>query len=449
MTSPSSLVDSTPSSPLNSDVGGLGDRGTWLLSGPQMSEGMETIANHIARLGALPSWSRSELRAIVRESGLQGRGGGRFPLAQKIDTAFLAPGEPIMVVNASESEPASRKDLILCGYRPHLVLDGAAATAAMVGAREVIVHLHRGSPFVRDALVSAVAERKTAGLDDPEWRISVGPDRYVAGEASAIASFLNGGEARPHFSGTPMARKGPSGRPTLINNAETMAHLAFLLRFGAALWRSGGTRTSPGSQLLTLCGEVGVPGQVFELVGQATIGDVLLHAGVTAPPAAVLVGGYGGTWLEGNMAWQVPFERTALGCVGAQPGCGLVGVLPHGACGLGETARIVRYMAGESAGQCGPCVSGLPLIARACDDLGEGKLRRRGLRRLQSLCGLVSGSGACSHPDGVVRLVQTMLDVFEDDVVRHLAGRPCRASNHPPVFSVPIPVSDVLDQVWR
>ena len=300
MTSLPSLVDPTSSRPLGYEVGGLGERGTWLLSGPEMSEGIETIAHHIARLGALPSFGGHELRAIVRESGLQGRGGGRFPLARKIETALLAPGEPIMVVNASESEPASRKDLILCRYRPHLVLDGAAATATMVGAREVIIHLHRGSPLLLKALVSAVAERRAAGLDDPEWRISVGPDRYVAGEASAIASFLNGGEARPHFSGLPMAAKGPSGRPTLVSNAETMAHLAFLLRFSAAFWRSGGTPTSPGSQLLTLCGAVGVPGQVLELVGQASIGDVLLHTGVAAPPAAVLVGGYGGNLAGGR-----------------------------------------------------------------------------------------------------------------------------------------------------
>jgi NADH:ubiquinone oxidoreductase subunit F (NADH-binding) len=448
MTSLSPLFDATSSPALSSEVGGLGDRGTWLLSGPQLSEGSEPIGDHLARLGVLPSLDRpNELRAIVRESGLQGRGGGRFPLARKIETALLAPGEPIMVVNASESEPASRKDLVLCRYRPHLVLDGAAATAAMVGASEVTVHLHRGSSYVQDALARAVAERNAAGLDDPEWRISVGPDRYVAGEASAIASFLNGGEARPHFSGIPMATRGPSGRPTLINNVETMAHLAFLLRFGASFWRSGGTPSSPGSQLLTLSGAVGAPGQVFELVGQASIGEVLLHAGLAAPPAAVLVGGYGGTWLEGEMAWQVPFDRMALECVGAQPGCGLIGVLPHGACGLVETARIVRYLAGESAGQCGPCVSGLPLMANACEDLGEAKLRRRGLRRLQSLGDLVLGSGACSHPDGVVRLVRSTLDVFEDDVVRHLAGHPCRAADHPPVFPVPVP--DGLDQVWR
>ena len=433
---------------LSFGVGGLGDVGTWLLSGPAPSEGSEPLGDHVARLGMLPSLDRpNQLRAVVRDSDLQGRGGGRFPLARKLETALLAPGEPIMVVNASESEPASRKDHVLCRYRPHLVLDGAAATAAMVGAGEVIVHLHRGSSSVQDALIRAMAERKGACLTDPRWRISVGPDRYVSGEASAIASFVDGGEAKPHFSGIPMAKKGPSGRPTLVNNAETMAQLAFLLRFGTPFWRSGGAASSPGSQLLTLAGAVASPGQVIELVGQATIGEVLVHAGLSAPPAAVLIGGYGGTWLEGGMAWQVPFERVALGCVGAQPGCGLIGVLPHGACGLVETARIVRYLAGESAGQCGPCVAGLPAMAGACEALGEAKLRRRGLRRLRTLGDLVLGSGACSHPDGVARLVGSTLDVFEDDVARHLAGRPCRASNHPPVF--PVPLGDPLDHVWR
>jgi NADH:ubiquinone oxidoreductase subunit F (NADH-binding) len=440
--------DRTSEPVLSFGVGGVGDLGTWLLSGPAPSEGSESVGDHVARLGMLPSLDRPhELRAVLRDSDLQGRGGGRFPLARKLETALLAPGEPIMVVNASESEPASRKDRVLCRYRPHLVLDGAAATAAMIDASEVIVHLHRGSSNAHDALIRAVEERKVAGLADPGWRISAGPDRYVAGEASAIASFVHGGEAKPRFSGIPMATKGPSGRPTLINNAETMAHLAFLLRFGIPFWRSGGAPSSPGSQLLTLTGAVASPGQVFELVGQATIGEVLVQAGLAAPPAAVLIGGYGGTWLEGDMAWQVPFERVALRCVGAHPGCGLIGVLPHGACGLVETARIVRYLAGESAGQCGPCVAGLPAMAEACEYLGEGKLRRRGLRRLQSLGDLVLGSGACSHPDGVARLVRSTLDVFEDDVVRHLAGHPCRASNHPPVF--PVPQGDPLDHVWR
>ena len=437
-----------PDPAIGFDAGGLGDIGTWLLAGPAPSEGTESLGDHTARLGMLPALDRpGELCAVVRESGLEGRGGGRFPLARKFETALLAPGEPVVVVNASESEPYSRKDHILCRHRPHLVLDGAAVAAAIVGAGEVVVHHHRGSPYVHDALIRAVAERRAVGLNDPRWRISVGPDRYVAGESSAIASFVNGGEARPHFSATPMAMNGPSRRPTLIHNAETMAHLAFLLRFGASFWRTGGSPSSPGSQLLTLTGAVPSPGRVVELVGQATVGDILLRAGLTAPPAAVLIGGYGGTWVDGETAHQAPFDRVALGCIGARPGCGMIGVLPHGACGLVESARIVCYLAGESAGQCGPCVTGLPAMASACENLADGRLRRRSLRRLQSLGDQVEGSGACSHPDGVVGLVRSALDVFEDDVIRHLAGHPCRASNHPPVF--PVPLVGPAGHVWR
>lgn len=433
-----SLRELLPRADQGYTIGAVGDDGTRLLSGPGPGEGSESLEDHLHRLGSLPDLDvPSDHRALVRESGLQGRGGGGFPVARKLETAWLSPGEPIIVVNASESEPASRKDRTLCTFRPHLVLDGAAAAAAMVESREVFVHMHRASTGARTAMVRAMADRRSAGIDDLTWRISLGPDRYVSGEASAIAAFIDGGEARPNFTGTPMAQQGPSGRPTVVNNAETMAHVGFLLRFGPRLWRSGGAPSSPGSHLLTLVGAVAAPGLVLELVGEATVGEVLSQAGEVAPPLAVLIGGYEGTWLEGDVAWQTPLERTALGCVGAAPGCGLIAVLPHGACGLAETARLVRYLAGETAGQCGPCVSGLPAMAELFEDLARGALRPRGLRRLLGLCGTVSRSGACGHPDGVVHLVRSAVDIFEDDVVRHLAGRACRSSNHPPVLAVP------------
>ena len=428
-------------------VGGVGDPGTRLLSGPDPSVGAEPYAHHLARMGPLPPPAMTDdLRALTRESGLLGRGGGGFPLARKLETAIAAPGVPLVVVNASESEPVSRKDRTLCRNRPHLVLDGAAAAAAIVGADEVTVHVHRGSADAHDGLVRAMGERRAAGAVDPLWRISLGPDRYVSGEASAIASLLAGGDARPRFSRIPMATWGPSGRPTVVSNAETMAHLGFLLRSGPGFWGSGGTPAAPGSRLLTLTGSVPVPGRVLELVGRGTIGEILSGAGHFAVPSAVLVGGYGGTWLDGETAWQTPFDPEALRCVGAQPGCGLIGVLPHGACGLTETARLVRYLADESAGQCGPCVAGLPAMAAACEALARGDLRRRGIRRLDSVARLVTGGGACSHPDGVARLVRSALDIFEDDVARHLAGKACRGSSHPPVFSVPLVDPD---SVWR
>jgi len=432
-----------PAGTTRTRVGGIGDPGTLLLAGPPAGAGGDALDVHLRTWGRLPPGDGAGVRALLRASGLDGRGGGGFPLARKVETARFAGGRPVVVVNAGESEPASRKDRALCAERPHLVLDGAALLAAALGADEVVLHLHRAPGTPAPVLERAIAERGRRGLPDPRWRRTAGPDRYVSGEASAVASFVDGGEARPRFTTVPLAVEGPSGRPTVVSNAETVAHLAVLARIGPDAWASSGVPSSPGPRLVTVTGATARPGRVLELTGAATVGEVLLADGNPAPPAAVLVGGFAGTWVREDEAWQTPFTRDALRCVDATPGCGLLGVLPHGACGLAETARIVRYLAGESAGQCGSCVAGLPRLADACDALAAGTLRRRGLRRMASLGEAVLGSGACGHPDGVIRLIRSTVAVFEDDVAGHVAGHRCRGSDHPPVFGVPAPVLPV------
>ncbi len=434
--------------------GGLGGPGTRLLSGPLPSEGAESLESHESRWGRLDPWATREgIRHAIRSSGLDGRGGGGFPLARKLDTAILAPGRPLVVVNASESEPASRKDRTLITYRPHMVLDGAAAVAAVVGADRVIVHFHKQAVAAGTSLAHAIAQRRAAGRSDPPWQLSVGPDNYVSGEASAVAALLEGGEARPHFAAVPMAHVGPSGRPTVVNNAETMAQVMLLIHGGRTdrplLGAPAGEidATGPVSRLFTLVGAVEHPGQVVELVGPATFGELLVHGAVRSPPAAVLVGGYAGTWVDGHRAWSTPLDRDGLQRIGCTPGCGLIGVLPHGRCGLDETARLVGYLAGETAGQCGPCVHGLPRLARAWAALAGGRMRRRGLRHLVSLAEAVDGSGACSHPDGVVRLIRSALGAFAADVDAHLSGRVCPDVTHPPVF--PVPSAETGSREWR
>ena len=389
--------------------------------------------------------------ALLRSSRLDGRGGGGFPLARKVETARLAPGRPVLIINASESEPASAKDRSLCAQRPHLVLDGASLLARSLDVDEVVVHGHRGGRSPSAALARAIAYRMAARIDDPAWRLSEGPDRYVSGESSAVAAFVEGDAARPRFADQPLARVGPSGRPTVVSNAETVAQLAVIARIGPTAWNARGAPSSPGPRLVTLVGAVSHPGRVLELSGPGTIGDLLAADGVLAPPAAVLVGGFAGTWIHGEEAWQTPFSRQALDCLGASPGCGLVAVLPHDACALSETARIVRYLAGESAGQCGTCVAGLPRLADSMEALAGGSFSRRGVRKMSALADTILGSGACGHPDGVVRLIHSTVEVFGDDVARHLAGSPCRGSDHPPLFGVPDTTSrpSVDEGAWR
>jgi NADH:ubiquinone oxidoreductase subunit F (NADH-binding) len=427
-------LEERPVVPLNGPVlARLGGPGAVLLAGPAAGEGPEPFHGMLDRLGPTPPAMSSDILSAIWASELQGRGGGSFPLWRKLQAALDAPGTPVVVINCSESEPASRKDWTLCSYRPHVVLEGAAAVARAVGAEEVVIHLHGRSIEPTTAIRCALHQRGSLA-GDPDWRLSSGPGGYVAGEASAVARFVHSGVALPLSNSVPLARRGPSGRPTVVTNAETAAHVAALLRMGPDRWRAAGTESCPGPQLLTMAGAVPEPGLVVELVGQATIGEVLEAAGVPAPPAAVLVGGYAGTWLQGQAAWNAPMDATALRRLGAARGCGLIGVLPHGACGLVETGRLTRYMARESAGQCGPCVHGLPVLATCMDGLAGGTAGRRSLKRLHRTADALPGSGACSHPDGVVRLVLSALKVFEHDVVRHCAGKPCRAADHPPVF---------------
>lgn len=423
--------------PTDPHIGGVGDPGTLMLAGPPAGVGGGGLDGHLATWGALPGVDGSGVRALLRSSALDGRGGGGFPLIRKVETARFAGGVPVLIVNASESEPASHKDRTLCAERPHLVLDGAALVATALGVDEVVVHLHRSPESAASTLESAIAERRRRGVPDPRWRLSAGPDRYVAGESSAVASYVDGGQARPLFTTFPLAVIGPSGRPTVVSNAETVAQLAVLARTGPGAWAARGEPSSPGPRLVTLTGAVNRRGRVVEVSGQATIGDILVADGQANPPAAVLVGGYAGTWILGTEAWQTPFTREALAAVDAGPGCGLIGLLPHSACALVETARLVRYLAGESAGQCGTCVAGLPRLADACEALASGDLRKRGVRRMVTIGDIVLGSGACGHPDAIVKLIRSMLSVFEDDVVGHMAGHPCRGSDHPPVFTVP------------
>lgn len=404
---------------------GQGDR---LLGGPPNGV-RETLENHLERLGTAPSWVSEALIAEIAASGLVGRGGSGFPVAVKLSAVAGAGKGALVVVNASESEPASNKDRTLVRTRPHLVLDGAALAARAVGARTVVIRIHRGELSVVASLQSALAERAEAGLDDPVFEVSLGGASFLAGESTALVSALEGGDGLPKF-GRRSAINGVGGRPTLVQNAETVAHIALIGRHGASWFRMAGTDEAPGSFLVTLAGDVREPGKVVEIVAPVTFGELIGSVGgVGPPPVGVLIGGYGGTWLAGLAAWDqyhFPGGHTA-GM--ADFGCGLVGVAGQGRCGLAEAARLMDYLARESTGQCGPCVRGLPALAAGMARIADGRARKGELERLASQASATYQRGACAHPDGAVRMMESALESFSTDLQNHLAGRPCAASD--------------------
>ena len=390
-----------------------------------------TWAGHVERYGPLPWLSgRAEaLRAEVADSGLSGRGGAGFPTAVKLESV-AARGNAVVVANGTEGEPASAKDKILMRRNPHLVLDGVLVAMAAVGAREAVVAVARKDASSRARLEAILRERRA---QTGAIRLAEVPDRFVAGEESALVHWLNGGPAKPTFTPPRPFERGFGGRPTLVQNVETLANLGLVARYGAGRFRAVGTEDEPGSVLVTVVGAVRRPGVVEVALGTPLRSVLERCGGVAEPPRALLVGGYFGTWIPPTL--DVPLSRAGLRQAGAALGARTIAVLPQRVCPLAETARIVRYLAAESAGQCGPCVFGLPAVADSMAALARGGAQAAALRRISALTPQVLGRGACAHPDGAVRLVASALTVFADEVDHHLAGS-CTASADAPLLPI-------------
>lgn len=184
-------------------------------------------------------------------------------------------------------------------------------------------------------------------------------------------------------------------------------------------------------------GAVERPG-VHEIELGTPIGQVILLAGGPAErPQAVLTGGYFGTWLPAEVAWTTPMSHPGLRSVGAAMGAGILIVLPASSCGLAETARVVRYLADEGAGQCGPCIFGLLALADTLADLAYQGGRGAAADRVAGLIPLIEGRGACRHPDGSTQLAASALTAFGHDAHWHDVEGPCFAVRRPPLLPVP------------
>jgi NADH:ubiquinone oxidoreductase subunit F (NADH-binding) len=400
------------------------------------------LAAHRAVHGSLILPSRSDDRwseHLVDElagSGLTGRGGAGFPTADKIRWIRAQRRRPVLAVNAMEGEPASRKDAVLATHVPHLVLDGAAAVARCVDAASVRVCVPRQADAVAASLDAAMRERSRTGMDPVPVELVRPPGGYVSGEESALAAWLDRHEALPSFRPDRPAVVRVGGRPCLVDNAETLARVALVARHGGAAVRGSGNDESAGSALVTVSGAVARTG-VYEVPLGVSVGSILSTAGgAQSPLSAVLLGGYGGSWLPADRL-GLGFDAKSLRAAGASPGAGVVVALPADSCGLAETARVAAWMAREGAGQCGPCVFGLPAVA---DDLGQLAFGRAGtadLARLECRLATVDGRGACRHPDGVARLVRSALAVFQDDLRRHLRAGPCSGAWRAGVLPTP------------
>jgi NADH:ubiquinone oxidoreductase subunit F (NADH-binding) len=384
-----------------------------LLDGAHADGTAMSLDEHLFRHG--PLGRVDDLVGLIEASGLRGRGGAGFPTGTKLRAVASAGGRPVVVANGAEGEPASGKDKVLLRHVPHLVLDGAELAADAVRARRVVIAVSERAPRELHALRLAVRERprpkRAAGVE-----VVAVSDGFVAGEETALVNSLNGGPAKPTFTPPRPYERGVGAAPTLVQNVETLAHIALVARYGAGWFRALGTPDAPGSTLVTLGGAVAQPG-VYELAVGTRVDELVQQAGGPSKPlSAFLVGGYFGSWISAESARSLQLMPPDLGA-------GVVHALPAETCGAVESARIARYLARQSAGQCGPCVHGLDAIAGALETLASLTPDASRARRIETWLRQVVGRGACRHPDGTVRLVESALRVFEREFALHRQGR--------------------------
>jgi NADH:ubiquinone oxidoreductase subunit F (NADH-binding) len=404
------------------------------------AEGAMALQEHLAEHGAPPPAhargrrsDRDRAERLIDEidaAGLLGRGGAAFPTATKMRAVARSRGRAVVLANAAEGEPASLKDRTLLEALPHLVLDGGLLAAQAVGADELVICVCESFGAGSHSLAEALQERaETADYAEfdrlARVRLTTVPGHYVAGQETALINHAGGGPAKPLFTPPMPFEQGLRRRPTLVNNAETLAHIALIARHGAAWFRQLGTPTQPGSALVTLSGPVAHPG-VYEIEHGASLSSLIeAGGGTTAGLRGALIGGYSGAWIGAERLRGIALSNEYLAPHGATLGAGVVLLLSDETCPVAETARLARWLSGQSTRQCGPCVHGLDALAGAVEQIAGGDGGGKAAQRVERLASLVVGRGACRHPDGTVNVLLSAVEAFPAEFADHARRGPC------------------------
>lgn len=355
-----------------------------------------------------------DLIGRLTASGLRGRGGGWFPAGRKWAAVRAEGGEPVVVANGAEGEPGSVKDRHLMLTRPADVLAGVELAARTLGAREAIVFLKASFTAAAAALERAMRARATAGV---EIRIRHGDDSYIAGEETAVLEALEGRRPWPRPKPPLPAAVGLLGRPTLVQNVETLALVP------AAVRDPEGFRA--GQRLLvSLWGHVRRPGVYDVPLGTPLRRVIEDHGGgPTDGVGLIFPAGPSGAPLAAADV-DVPLDPDALRAAGSALGTAALLVVGESACPLALGVSAARFFERESCGQCPPCTAGTANLARVLRGLEEGAGRAKDVQDLREAAGFMADHGYCAHTRTAAACLTGLLARFHAEVQRHLdAGR--------------------------
>lgn len=364
----------------------------------------------------------TDLLTQLDQAGLTGRGGAAFSTAVKVRAA--RDHGAALIVNACDGELGAAKDAFVVAEHLDELVTGASLVAPRRGRRAAIRYAaHRGS--------ETEARLTAAGLE-----VLAVPGRYVSSEETSLISLAHGGLARPMTRRAPFVEGGSDSRgrrigPTVVLNAETLWRVAQVADRGPGWFRTQGLPEEPGPRLVSVGGTVDQPG-VIETEAGVPIASLLSAAGATpSTTGPVIVGGLAGVVLAADTAWSGEWSTRWLAPAGGRLGAGVVHVLDPAVCPVGALSAWLDYAAGESAGQCGPCMFGLPALADDWRAIASGSAGGgAAYDRLRGRATALAGRGACRFPDGVAGLVLSAVQGLGSHLATHATG-PCAGGLDP------------------
>ena len=366
----------------------------------------------------------------VTASGLRGRGGAGFPVGRKWSVARETPNQPRYVVcNAGEDEPGSFKDRTLIEYRPHLVLEGTVLAARAIDAGEAYFYINETYDDSIARMQMAIDEATTAGLID-SLKISIqrAPTVYVAGEDSAAIEVLEGKEPKPRQKPPYPASAGLFGKPTVVNNVETLANIAPIMRNGASWFRAYGTPESPGTMIFCLGDEMKNPG-AYELPLGTPLRKLYENEGGGLKNGkklkAVLPGGPSCAFITSDQL-DVSLDPESLKRAGTSLGCGVMRFYAEDTCMVDETLRIAQFFARETCGQCPACRMETTMLATMIERIQQGKGDAALFDQFQKIIDFNRGKGFCALINMPGPPIMSALRLFRDDFDYHLRHGSCR-----------------------
>jgi formate dehydrogenase len=327
--------------------------------------GLELLRNPVS-----PDRIVGELQA----SGLTGYGGAGFPTGVKWEAVSREPSPRYVVVNADEGEPGTIKDRYVMELRPHLFIEAVLVAMRFAEAAEGFIYLREEYATSRARVQQAIDEFRAAGLlDGRSLELVIGAGAYIAGEETAMLESMEGRRAMPRLRPPFPAQVGYLGRPTLINNVETLAHIPAILRNGGEWWAGLGTRDAKGTRLWSVTGAVAKPGCYEAPNGITTRELVDGYAGGFAGEVGAVVPGGAASGILPPAAFDAPLTRDGLREYGAGVGSAAVQVFPASYSLLRLLAETMRFFAEESCQKCTPCRIGNRALHHLCEELAEGE----------------------------------------------------------------------------